>query len=47
MQILFNILKNAEQKEYKNMRGGAIECITFIANFFGKEKLKPYQDSLI
>ena len=34
-------------KEFKILRGSAIECTTIIAKFFGKEMFQKYQDRFI
>jgi hypothetical protein len=47
MKLIFDILQNANKKEYKTLRGSAIECSTIIAKFFDRQKFQPYQDSLV
>ena len=47
MELLLHIIANVKAKEYKAIKGAAIECITLIGNEFGKDLLAPYIDKLI
>ncbi|QSL64408.1 hypothetical protein MERGE_001709 [Pneumocystis wakefieldiae] len=47
MPLLINILNQAKQKEYKLLRGKAIECVTLIAIAVGKEKFSSNSNEII
>lgn len=47
MELLLHIITNVKVKEYKAIKGSAIECISIIGNEFGKDLLSPYIDRLI
>lgn len=40
--ILFNVFQTYTGKEYKQLRGQTIECITLIAHSINKEVFMPY-----
>ena len=45
--FLFNMLSTHHGKEYRQLRGQLIECLTLIAHAIGYEKFKTYAPSLI
>ncbi|KAG5438294.1 hypothetical protein PCANB_002782 [Pneumocystis canis] len=45
--LLINILNQAKQKEYRLLRGKAIECVTLIAMAVGKEKFSLNSNEII
>lgn len=47
MQFMINMLKSYKQKEYKQIRGQSIECITIMSATMGKEKFAEFQDTII
>ncbi|EGR31191.1 hypothetical protein IMG5_116170 [Ichthyophthirius multifiliis] len=46
MPILFKVFDAYKGKEYKQLRGQTIECITLIAHSVSKEKFLPYLDQI-
>lgn len=47
MSIIFNVFTNATSKEFKHLRGNAIECATIIGKVCGREWFAKYQHQLI
>lgn len=46
-EIVFNILKNATGKEYKQLRGQSIETLTLIGDSVGKDEFRKAADEII
>lgn len=46
-EIIFNVLKNVHQREYKQLRGQAIECLTLMGEAIGKEEFSKAADEII
>ena len=47
MNILLSIFSTDQKKEFKKLKGSAIESATIIGKFFGREKFLPYAEHLI
>lgn len=47
MEFMITILTNYTKKEYKQIRGQAIECITIMSASQEKEQFAPFQDRVI
>ncbi|KAJ1658463.1 importin subunit beta-3 [Dispira simplex] len=46
MPMLFNVMRQASQREYRMLRGKAMECATLIALAVGKETMGPQANEL-
>merc|ERR1712048_938632 len=47
MNFMIEVLKNYTKKEYKQIRGQSIECITIMSATMGKEHFAKFQDIII
>jgi len=47
MNIMIDILRNFSKKEYKQIRGQSIECITIMSATMGKEAFSEFQDVIV
>merc|ERR1712048_717860 len=47
MEFMIQVLKNYTKKEYKQIRGQSIECITIMSATMGKEHFAKFQDTII
>lgn len=47
MDYMVEILRSFSKKEYKQIRGQSIECITIMSATMGKDSFRPYQDIVI
>ena len=46
-EIIFTVLKNINQREYKQLRAQAIECLTLIGDAVGRQEFKKAADEII